>query len=210
MTARHDPRGGAEEVVTDAFTFRLPQWRAVQWLFGRNPLVRISDRVQASVLFVVVLVWLLAFPIVATVGVAVYDSRRVVYAEEVASRHPVTATVTESPSPPTDLSTRTVEAKWVIGGTTHTGQVETRSPAQIGETMEIWVDENGVQVDEPTSTTTAAAEAVTVAALMWIGVAAAATTVYVGTRIVCDRRRDTRWQHDLDNHVTAGGKPLSN
>lgn len=208
MTAGPNARVTPEGVV-ETFTVRLPRWKAVLWLFGRTALVRASDRVEASVLVLAVVVWLLAFPIVATAGVAVYDSRRLIYAEEVHTRQTVTATVTESPAAQQDPSLRTVEAQWSAGGAEHIGQVEARSIAQPGDTIKIWVDRNGVQVDEPTPTNHAAVEAVTVAALIWIGVAAAATAVYAGTRIVCDRIRGTRWQHDLDRLVTAGGKPSS-
>ena len=57
------------------FTVRLQRWRFVQ-PFGRHPLVRASDRVEALVLVLAVVVSLLAAPIAAAVGTAVYDSRR--------------------------------------------------------------------------------------------------------------------------------------
>lgn len=195
----------------DTFTLRWPRrWSAVLWLFGRNPLVRTSDRVEASVLVLAVVVWLLAFPVVAAAGVAVYDSRRLIYVEEVHARHPVTATVAESTAAQQDPSiTTVVRDPWSAGGAEHTGQVAARSTAQPGDPIEIWVDQNGVQVDEPTPTSRAAVEAVTAAGLIWVSVAAAATAVYVGTRIVCDRIRGTRWQRDLDMLVTVGGKPSS-
>ena len=60
---------------------------------GRNPLIRISDRVEALVLVLAVVVSLLAIPIAAAVGTAVHDSRSSLYAEQAQARRMVTATV---------------------------------------------------------------------------------------------------------------------
>ena len=54
------------------FVARLPKWSLV--LFGNNPLVRISDWVEALVVVSTVLVSLLAVPIACAVGTAVHDS----------------------------------------------------------------------------------------------------------------------------------------
>ena len=76
------------------FTVRLPQW-PIFGLFRRNPLLRASDRIEALVLALAVMVLLLAVPVAATVGTAVHDSRRDVYAQQHHTRHLVTATITD-------------------------------------------------------------------------------------------------------------------
>ena len=81
----------------DTFTVRLPRWLVVR-LFGRNPLIRISDRIEALVLVLTVVVSLLAVPIAAAVGTAVYDSRSRLYAEQAQTQAQVTATVIDSPA----------------------------------------------------------------------------------------------------------------
>ena len=63
-----------EGAAMDTFTVRSPRWLVVR-LFGRNPLIRISDRIEALALVLTVVVSLLAAPIAAAVGTAVYDSR---------------------------------------------------------------------------------------------------------------------------------------
>ena len=84
----------AEEAVMDTFfVARLPKWSIV--LFGRNPLVRTSDWVEALVLVLTVFVSLLAVPIACAVGTAVHDSHQQLYAEQAQTRHNVTATVTD-------------------------------------------------------------------------------------------------------------------
>jgi len=96
----HDQRGAihwrADEAAMDTFTVRLPRWPILLRLLGRDPLVRTTDRIEALVLVLAVVVSLLAAPITAAVGTAVYDSSRHIYAEQAHTRHTVTATVTRT------------------------------------------------------------------------------------------------------------------
>ena len=73
----HDQRGTAhrcpDEAAMDTFTVRLPRW-PIFGLFRRIPLLRASDRIEALVFVLAVVVSLLAAPIAAAVGTAVYDS----------------------------------------------------------------------------------------------------------------------------------------
>ena len=72
--------GRTKTPALDTFTVRLPRWRFAR-LFGFNPLVRVRDRVEALVVVLAVVVMLLAVPIAAAVGTAVYDSRSRQYAD---------------------------------------------------------------------------------------------------------------------------------
>jgi hypothetical protein len=190
----------------DAFTVRLPRWPVLLRLLGRDPLVRTTDRIEALVVVVAVVVSLLAVPIAAAVGTAVYDSRRQAYAEQTQSRQTVAATVTDVPASQQILrtGTTTVPARWTAAGAEHTGAVKAQSTTKTGDTVEIWVDDNGAQVPAPTPTTRAAVEAATGALVIWISVAAIAATLSTLTRAVCDRIRLTGWQHDLDSLVGNG------
>ncbi len=205
----NDQRGAiqwrADEAAMDTFTLRLPRWPILLRLLGRDPLVRTTDRIEALVFVLAVVVSLLAAPFTAAAGTAVYDSSRHIYAEQAHTRHTVTATVTDVPA--TQIlrtGTITVSARWIAGGAEHTGAVETQSTTKTGDTSEIWVDGTGAQVPAPTPTTRAAAEAAMGALVMWICVAAIAATLFTATRAVCDRIRFTQWQHDLDNLVGNG------
>jgi hypothetical protein len=62
---------------------------------GRNPLLRPTDRVEACVILVAILLALVAAPVCAAAGVAVYGSRARLYAEQAQTRHTVAATVIE-------------------------------------------------------------------------------------------------------------------
>jgi hypothetical protein len=190
----------------DAFTVRLPRWPVLLRLRGRDPLVRTTDRIEALVVVLAVVVSLLAIPIAAAVGTAVHDSRRHLYAEQTHTRQTVAATVTDVPASQQILrtGTTTVPARWTAGGAEHTGAVKAPSTTKTGDTVEIWVDDNGAQVPAPTPTTRAAVEAATSALVIWISVAAIAATLSTLTRAVCDRIRLTGWQHDLDTLVGNG------
>ena len=188
----------------DTFTMRVPRWRCVR-LFGRNPLIRPSDRVEALVLALAVVVVLLAAPIAAAVGTAVYDSRRHVYAEQAQIRRTVTATVigdSVALNPPT--KTMTVPARWFAAGAEHTGAVKTRQPVKFGDQIGIWVDQNGSQVGPPMRT--AVHEAVAAALAIWLGVVIAAAALFGGSRAALNRLRHARWQYGCDNLAgDAGG-----
>ena len=188
----------------NTFTLRLPRWPIVR-LFSRNPLARASDRIEAVVLVLAVVVSLLAAPIAAAIGTAVHDARRHVYIEQAHTRHTVTATVIgDSPEQNAPADTITVPARWVAAGAEHTGAVKVQSTAKTGDPVEIWVDSSGSPVDAPAPTTRAAQEAVTAALTIWVSMAAVATTLFTATRIILDRLRVAGWQHDIASLVGRG------
>jgi hypothetical protein len=206
----HDQRGtahwGTDNAAMNTFTVRLPRWPVLLRLAGRDPLVRTTDRIEALVVVLAVVVSLLAVPIAAAVGTAVYDARRQAYAEQADTRHTVPATVTDVPASPQILrtGTTTVPARWTAAGAEHTGAVKAPSTAKTGDAVEIWVDHNGEQAPAPTPTTRAAVEAVTGTLVIWISVTAIAATLSILTRAACDRIRFSGWQHDLDSLVGHG------
>jgi hypothetical protein len=63
--------------------------------FGRSPLVRRSDRIEAIVLVLAVILIVVAIPIAGAIGTFVLDERTRAYAEEAHSRHQVLATATD-------------------------------------------------------------------------------------------------------------------
>ena len=161
----HDQRGTAlwraHEPVMDTFTVRLPRWPILLRLLGRDPLVRTTDRIEALVLVLTVVVSLPAAPVAAAVGTEVHDSRHHIYAEQAHTRHAVAATVTDVPASQQVLRTSmiTVPPRWSAAGAERTGTVKAPSPAKTGDSIEIWVDNEGAQVPAPTPTTRAAVEA---------------------------------------------------
>lgn len=199
--------GRAVEVgdVMDTFIVRMPRWPVLLRLLGRGPLVRRSDRVEALLVVLALVVAVVALPIAAAVGTAVYDANRHLYAEQAKTRHLVTATVTEIPAHRQVLRNGTVgvQASWLASGE-HTGEVKAHSASEIGDTVELWVDDDGAQAQAPTPTTRAALEGFAAALAVWLIVAAAMATLFTITRGVCDRLRWTGWQHDFEHLADSG------
>jgi hypothetical protein len=190
------------------FAVRLPRRPVVARLWGRDPLVRSSDRFEALALVLAVVVALLAVPIAGAIGTVVHDSRRDHYAEQASNRSSVVATVTDIPTFPDGppIGAITVPATWSVGGIEHTGGLAVPSTANIGDPIEIWVDnDNGAWVPAPTSTTRAAVDAVAAALLIWMVVAGTATTLFIISRAACNRIRFARWQLGLDDLVGHDG-----
>jgi hypothetical protein len=146
------------------------------------------------------------------VGTAVHDSNRQLYAEQARSRNFVTATITGNAAVQQDLriTTMTAPARWSAAGAEQTGTVKVSSTAKPGDSIEIWVDNNGAQVPAPSPTSRAAAEAVAAAVAVWVTVIATGATLFAVTRAACDRIRFAGWQHDLDGLVGHGGGHAAN
>lgn len=203
------PRRG-EDAVMVTFTVGLPRRPILLRLFGRDPLVRTADRIEALALVLAVVVSVLCVPIAAAFGTAVYESNRHLYAEQTHSRHSVAATVTEVPRHILRTSAITVQAQWSADGAERTGTVKAPSTTTAGDSIEIWLDDDGAQVPAPTPTTRAAADALVAAVAIWVSVIAAVATLFAITRALCDRIRFTGWQHDLDSLVGHGDGHTTN
>ncbi|MEB3979727.1 hypothetical protein OQ968_00420 [Mycobacterium sp. 663a-19] len=205
ITPRHDDRRrGArardDHAAMETFTVPLPR-RLLVRLFGLNPLIRPSDRLEALILVLAVALSLVTVPIAAAVGTSVHDSRRSVYAEQAQTRRPVTATVIGDSHPRRNLEspTVTVPARWFAAGTEHTGDVVAPLGVKVGEEIEIWVDQEGAAVGKPERT--AVDEAVAFAMAIWWTVSLSAVALFGGARIALDRRRAANWQRDFDRLV---------
>lgn len=191
------PDGVFSDAV-DTFTVNLPR-KTLARLFGRNPLTRPSDRLQALLLVFAVAVSLISVPIAAAVGTAVHDSRSRVYAEQADKYRTVTATVIGPGNSRQNLERPTVRvpARWFVAGAEHTGDVVAPRTAEVGDTVEVWLDDQGAPVDRPS--TTAVDEAVAAAFAVWLGTTLSAITLYLVARTALDRARHAAWQRDFDD-----------
>ena len=191
-----------EDAAMDTFTVRLPRWRSMR-LFGRNPLIRAGDRVEALVVVFAVVVVLLAAPIAAAVGTAVYDSRSHLYAAQAQNPRTVTATVTGDKFVRQDTFGQmvTVPARWFAAGTEHTGIVSATPGVKTGDSIDVWVAEDGSHIGPPLRTALDAA--VAAAEAIWFGAAMAAAGLVAATRAILNRARHARWQQDFDKLVES-------
>src|SRR5258708_10819939 len=85
--------------------------------FGRNPLLRWTDRIEAWVIVFAIVAVLAATVVCAVAGAGVYRSHRALYAAQSVARQSVTATVVETDPPPhTPHATSTaVLVMWLVG-----------------------------------------------------------------------------------------------
>jgi hypothetical protein len=176
--------------------------------FGRNPLVRRSDRIEAIVLVVAVMLTVVALPIAGAFGTFVHDQRTRLYADEAQTSHQVTATATEDGAVVPQLRgvAFTAEATWNDAGRNHTGEVTWPGLAKAGDQQSIWVDSQGEFVGQPSSPSRADSDAVVAAIAVWLGVAeASAASVYLVRRWL-DRRRDAEWDRQINASHNNDGR----
>lgn len=175
--------------------------------FGRNPLLRRTDRIEAIVTVMAILVAVAAIPIAAAVGAAVYGSNSQLYADEAQTRHTVAATVTESDvgtSQP-HITTYVVRATWRVGGADRTDWFLTDRAAKVGDQLRIWVNDAGERAPSPTPTSQAGIDAVGAGLGMWCAVALALTAVAAMIRSRLNRLRDAQWERELKS-LAGGGR----
>lgn len=178
----------------DTFTLDPGRWR-IGRLFGRNPLLRRVDRIEALVVLVALVVSLVAIPIAGVLGLAVYGARDRVYARQAHDRHRVIAKVTSAFVE--DWGVSVVQARWPLPAGERTGTLTLASRAKAGDSVDIWVDQDGNPVVPPTPGWLAVGEGLgTVAlALLAVGLTMAAAVAAVRSRL--DRARDAAWERDI-------------
>jgi hypothetical protein len=172
------------------------------WLraLSRNPLVRRSDRIEAAVRILAVVVAVVAVPIAAAVGTSVHDARARLYAEEAQSRHQVVATATDDGAivPEGKTIVFVADTAWSDGGKTHSGVVEwSGRQAEVGDHQTIWVNNEGEFVGPPPPSSRADAEGVTAALAVWVGVAGTLATLAYVVRRRLDHWRYAEWDREI-------------
>ncbi|GAA3795084.1 MULTISPECIES: Rv1733c family protein [Amycolatopsis] len=180
-------------------TWRPPHLRG-------NPLTRESDRRERLALLVAVTVVVLAAPFAALLGDRVHQWQERLAVSQQDTRTAVTATLLADAPPPAGYppgGTARVEAEWPLpGGSTATGGVTVRRGAEAGDTVDIWIDENGEPAAAPVTAETAIVNGVTVGALSWAAVMGLCGLGFWLYRRALDRRRRDEWADSWDRFDT--------
>jgi hypothetical protein len=177
-------------------TFTLdPRCWYVGRIFGRNPLIRRADRIEALVTLVALVVSLVAIPVTGVAAAMTYGARDRLYAQEAHERHAVLATVTDIGS--SRSGTTVVQARWPAAGGERTGPLELSTSAKVGDRTEIWVDNAGNPVAQPTPTWQAVGDAVATAEATLLMVGIGMTSLVAGVRSRLDRARDAQWEREI-------------
>ncbi|WP_206797055.1 CDP-archaeol synthase [Amycolatopsis sp. MtRt-6] len=177
-------------------------WRTI--LPRRGSVARASDRFQAGLGVLVVLLALTALPVAASFGSETYVRQQAQSAQQLGERTQVTATLLAD-GPAIMVNSRAgvigngepTDATWMLAdGTRRVGQVVAARGTLKGETVTIWVDRTGNPVDPPLSNAGVAIEAVGVGLGLWLGAVALLAACYRLTVFSLDRFRLARWQQE--------------
>jgi hypothetical protein len=167
---------------------------------GRNPLVRGSDRLELLIVALGISFVVVATACAGALGTAMHDARGRVYAAQAQTRHTVVAEAIEDSTIVLgvhDNMTTSVNARWQVNGTEHTGSVAPDHIVKTGDPLSIWVDSNGNRVDAPAPASQAGVDAVLVAYGSWQAVVLAAAALIWWSRLRLDRLRDSAWERDI-------------
>lgn len=179
---------------------RFAPWS--QWFrraLSRNPLVRVSDRLEVLVALAVLAVALSALPVAALVRNEVYSAIVRTAFQQAQSRHAVEASALEST---TGLladfdSTEYVRVQWHHGGQVRDEKVVAPAPVEAGDALTIWVDDAGEVVAAPVTVEDAAMGGLAAAITVWLGIVACGASVALVVRRGLDRARDRGWEREL-------------
>jgi hypothetical protein len=152
--------------------------RLILRAFGDNPLLRWTDRVEASVTLVAIVLALVVFPLCVAESAHVYRSHAQLYAAQTSTRHMVTAIVAATGEPPRQPhnTSSTVLAVWSVGAdgarggesqADHADWVTTERTVSDGDQIHLWLDDDGALVDPPTPVIQAGFDAIGVGVGIW-------------------------------------------
>jgi hypothetical protein len=177
--------------------------RLARWLgFDRNPLRRGTDRVEAALRLILVILLVVAVPAgaVAAGRWADHWAQHRAQAQRMVN-HQVSAVLlrdapaTGSPDPYTSLQTAWVPARWQPPGRpSRAGEVLAVAGARKGSTVRIWVAPSGAIIDPPLSHRDIVGDVclavVTSCVVSWLVLLA----VWILVRRALDRRRFSAWE----------------
>jgi hypothetical protein len=183
---------------TDRSLARLARWLG----FDRNPLRRGTDRVEAALRLVMILLAVVAVP-AAAVAAGRWADHYALHRAQVqrAVNHQVTAVLLEDapesgiPNPYTNVQTSWVPARWQPPGQPpRTGEVLALAGARKGSTVRTWIDPSGAVTAPPLDRRIVVGDvwiAVTATCLVsWLVLLAVGVLVRRGL----DRRRLRAWE----------------
>lgn len=175
--------------------------KRVRWYLralGSNPLVRMSDRLEALAVLAVLVVALAALPLAARAETLVHDTGVHTAIQQAQTRHSVQALVVEGTGLPTDFGNPDVRVQWQEGTRIRTESVVSTATVMTGDRMTIWLDKTGKLVAAPLSESDAELNAILAAGTVWITIVALSAAVALLARRALDRSRDRDWERALN------------
>lgn len=167
---------------------------------GSNPLIRLSDRLEALTVLAVFVMTVLAIPLAAQAGALVYHSGVQVAEAQAHSRHSVAAVALDGASTmPTDFDgPAEIRAQWREGTQLRTAQVIPPGTVKAGEPLTIWLSDTGKVVAAPLTAQDAKLSAVAAGWTVWVAIVACTASVAFVVRRQLDRSRARAWERELN------------
>lgn len=186
------------------FTFGWWRWRFTQAL-GRNPLVRASDRVEAIVMAIAVVVALTVIPVAGAMATAIHDERGRAYVAQLEDRRQVVATVAEDSVRVPRTETTIVQARWQYAGVQHAERFQWDRPVRAGQTIEIWVHPNGERAPELDPWWRAGVDAAVGGITFWLAATGSVALMVGVLRPWLTRMRNAAWEREIASLADDGG-----
>jgi hypothetical protein len=182
----------------ESFVIRPMTWPVLR-LFSRNPLMRTSDRIEAAVATLAGLLVVVAAACAGVIGTMIHDTETQNYLEQARTRHALVANAVDDSKPAASPETTvsTVLARWQVNGVDHADSLGWGYTVKAGDPLQIWVDDDGNRVDQPTPIARAAMDALTAAVVGWSIMALAAAQVVATVRAHIHRMRDAQWEREI-------------
>lgn len=179
--------------------------------FGRDPLLRGADRMQAWGLVVGFVAIIAAIVPATSLGQLGYAERAQTIASEAATRHQVPAiALSDSTADPTQVESATsasfvAHVRWTAQNAAHEDYSKVEQPVRAGQQVRIWLDDAGKVTTPPQTDADARVDAMGTAAILWLGFAAMIVIAMAMFRTALGRARDRRWDRGLQALVDGGG-----
>lgn len=188
-----------------SFVFRPMTWPVLR-LFSRNPLIRLSDRVETAVITLAVLFVVVAAAGAGAMGTVIHDGQAQKYREQAQTRHTVAASAVDDSQPTVSPETTpfTVHARWTANGIEHIDLLGWNKAVKAGAALEIWVDDHGRAVAAPRPVGRAVIDAVAAALIGWMIAILAAAEAVGAVRAHLRRMRDDQWDREIRSLVDGG------
>lgn len=172
-------------------------------VFGRNALIRRSDRLEALSILAVVAGALFAIPTAVHVGSVSYESTMRIVNEQARDRHSVDAiVVTGSTGMSADLGGPAfVRVQWSEGTRLRTEQVVSPGIVEAGAPLTVWLNSRGQVVAAPLTAADAKVNSVAVSGTVWAMTAVFGALAALAIRLGLDRSRARAWEREI--HLLA-------
>ena len=189
-----------------SFVIRPMTWPVLR-LFSRNPLVRVSDRIETAAVALGVLIVVIATACAGAVGTMLHDSQAQKYLEQQQTRHAIVARAVDDSEPAAapEATSYTVLSGWRFNGTNHTELIGWTNFVKAGEPLNIWVDDRGNRIAPPRPVARAALDALSAAVVGWFIVILAIAHVVNAVRAYASRMRDAQWEQAIRELVDEDG-----